>query len=73
MQYIDHLQNRNPTWLGQEIKVIYDQNHVFFFLIKDEANFLKNIKFNFWNYILYRSHGQNRAFNVIAFHNGDEK
>ena len=39
IQYIDHLQNKNPTWIGQDNKIKCDQNQILFLLIKDEATY----------------------------------
>ena len=37
IQYIDHHQNNNQPWIGQESKIRCDQNQVLLLLMKDET------------------------------------
>ena len=39
MQYIAHLQNKNPIWIGQGSIVWYDQNYVLLLLMKGDATY----------------------------------
>ena len=36
---IDHLQNKNPIWIGQRTKFLCDKNHIHLFLMKSEATY----------------------------------